>query len=267
MESGAPPVAGKAKKRLFIGLLILSLLAGAALFVGIWYLAVTPVRSVFSRLVFWLLIGATAGVVLVVTLGIGGMVLTIWWSRRLLALEGSVRVAINLLFPLALLIGRLLGRDAAEIKQSFIAVNNQMVRSRRFCLSPAQLLLLLPHCLQWSLCPHKITIDINNCHRCGRCPVNDLIALREKYGVALGMATGGTLARRHVKQYRPRAIVAVACERDLTSGIQDANPIPVLGVANERPNGPCLDTQVALDKVEEAIRFFLGAGRPAAGGG
>jgi len=257
----------KAKKRLFIGLLVLSLAAGAALFAGIWYLAVTPVRSVFGLALFWLLIGVTAAVALITALGIGGMVLTIWWSRRLLALEGPVRVAINLLFPLALGLGRLLGRDSSEIKRSFIAVNNEMVRSRRFELAPSELLLLLPHCLQWSLCPHKITIDINNCHRCGSCPVSDLIALKEKYGVTLGMATGGTLARRHVKQHRPRAIVAVACERDLTSGIQDANPIPVLGVTNERPNGPCLDTRVSLDRVEEAIRFFLGAGRPAAGGG
>ena len=248
---------GGTKKRLFIGLLSLSLLAGAALILGVWYLAVTPLHSAFGRLLFWILVGALAGVALITALGIGGMVLTIWSAHRFLALEGSVRVAINLLFPLALVIGRFLGRQPEEIKQSFIAVNNQMIRSRRFQLSPGQLLLLLPHCLQWSLCPHKITINIDNCHRCGKCPVSDLIGLKEKYGVTLGMATGGTLARRHVKQYRPRAIVAVACERDLTSGIQDANPIPVLGVTNERPNGPCLDTGVAVDKVEEAIRFFL----------
>ena len=49
----------------------------------------------------------------------------------------------------------------------------------------------------------------------------------------------------------------MACERDLTSGIQDCYPLPVFGILNERPNGPCLDTFVPLDKVEEAIRLFL----------
>jgi len=254
--------AGGAKKRLFIGLLALSLLAGAALILGVWYLAVTPWHSLFGRLLFWLLMAVLAGVVLVAAAGIGGMVLTIWSAHRFLALEGPVRVAVNLLFPLALAIGRILGRRPEEIKQSFIAVNNQMVRSRRFRLPGSELLLLLPHCLQWSLCPHKITINIDNCRRCGRCQISDLIGLKEKYGINLGMATGGTLARRHVREYRPRAIVAVACERDLTSGIQDVNPIPVLGVTNQRPNGPCLDTAVALDGVEEAIRFFLGGAGP-----
>lgn len=73
----------------------------------------------------------------------------------------------------------------------------------------------------------------------------------------MGMATGGTLARKFVRDYRPRGIVAIACERDLTSGIQDSNPIPVLGVTNERPNGPCFNTRVEVPQVEEAICFLI----------
>ena len=46
------------------------------------------------------------------------------------------------------------------------------------------------------------------------------------------------MARQMVKEIRPKAIIAVACERDLTSGIQDVFPLPVIGVLNERPFGP-----------------------------
>lgn len=53
-------------------------------------------------------------------------------------------------------------------------------------------------------------------------------------------------------------IIGVACERDLTSGIQDSYPIPVYGILNSRPNGPCIDTDVDLDIVEEGVRAFLG---------
>jgi hypothetical protein len=52
-------------------------------------------------------------------------------------------------------------------------------------------------------------------------------------------------------------IIAVACERDLSSGIQDSYPLPVFGVINHRPHGPCYDTLVDLDKVEEALKLFL----------
>ena len=68
---------------------------------------------------------------------------------------------------------------------------------------------------------------------------------------------GGTLARQIVKQIRPKAIVAVACERDLTSGIQDVFPLPVVGVLNERPIGPCFNTRVDIKRVEAAVLDFL----------
>jgi len=71
------------------------------------------------------------------------------------------------------------------------------------------------------------------------------------------VATGGTLARRIVVEKKPDIIIAVACERDLTSGIQDSFPIPVFGVLNMRPFGPCYDTDIDLDLVEKGIATFL----------
>ena len=85
----------------------------------------------------------------------------------------------------------------------------------------------------------------------------DLLNLRDQYGIRVGVATGGTLARKYVKEYRPKAIVAIACERDLASGIQDCSPIPVLGVLNDRPFGPCFNTSVSIHGVVRAIKFFL----------
>ena len=84
-----------------------------------------------------------------------------------------------------------------------------------------------------------------------------MLALAHKYGCSFAVATGGTLARQMVQQARPKAIVAVACERDLTSGIQDVFPLPVLGVLNERPFGPCFNTRVDINKLEAAILTFM----------
>ena len=120
------------------------------------------------------------------------------------------------------------------------------------------LLLLLPHCLQREECKIRITSNIFNCARCGKCNIKGLIDLADELGLNLYVATGGTLARRVVKETRPQAIVAVACERDLSSGITDTYPLPVLGVLNDRPHGPCLNTLVDLSSVREAIHFFSG---------
>jgi hypothetical protein len=80
--------------------------------------------------------------------------------------------------------------------------------------------------------------------------------MADQYGVKLLVVSGGTLARRFIKEYSPKAVVAIACERDLTSGIQDT-PLPVLGVLNIRPNGPCFNTCVDLEEVTSALEYFL----------
>ncbi|HPZ43761.1 MAG TPA: DUF116 domain-containing protein [Bacillota bacterium] len=245
------------RKRLFLGLLAFSLVGVGLLLSGIWYLVFRDNRTLIDQILLLALAGLLVGALVIACFGTGGIILTLLYARDIAVLRGPMRVALNLLFPIALALGRVFHIDQDRIKSSFIEVNNQLVRSKEFKLLPAQILVLAPHCLQWSGCPHKITVNIDNCRRCGRCPVNKLLALRDKYGIHVSMATGGTLARKFVREYRPRAIVAIACERDLTSGIQDSNPIPVLGITNERPFGPCFNTEIRIERVEEALQFFM----------
>ena len=51
--------------------------------------------------------------------------------------------------------------------------------------------------------------------------------------------------------------MAIACERDLASGIQDVYPIPSVGVLNLRPNGPCYNTHVDLKEFRQAIEEII----------
>jgi hypothetical protein len=124
-------------------------------------------------------------------------------------------------------------------------------------VKPEKVLILTPHCIQLDTCPFKITRDVNNCHQCGGCQVGELLELSRTLGVNLAVVTGGTLARRVIKTLRPQAVLAIACERDLTSGIQDVFPMPVIGVLNDRPFGPCFNTRVNMDRVKQAIQEFL----------
>ncbi len=77
------------------------------------------------------------------------------------------------------------------------------------------------------------------------------------YGVHLAIVPGGTLARKRIMEIRPKAVLAIACERDLTSGIRDAFPVPVFGVLNSRPFGPCVNTQVDMNLVKQALNQLL----------
>ncbi|MBE3585119.1 MAG: DUF116 domain-containing protein [Thermoanaerobacter sp.] len=248
-------------KRLFLGLLGASLLLVAFLAVGTWYLIFNPARSLTYQVILLIMVLLLAGIFFLALSGLAGIVITLLAARAFEPLQAPIRIAVNLFFPVALVLGRLLRIDPDRIKKSFIEVNNQMVQARNLRIPPEELLLLVPHCLQYSECPYKITVHMDNCRRCGRCCISELLDLRDKYGFNMGLATGGTLARKYVREYRPRAIVAVACERDLVSGILDSNPIPVLGVSNERPFGPCFNTSVSIPSVERAIRYFCGSNK------
>jgi hypothetical protein len=163
-------------------------------------------------------------------------------------------LTLKVLYPLLILLGGL-SKDLRERLQVFlIDLNNRLVRSQG--PKTKRILILIPHCLQINDCNIRVTNDIYNCKRCGRCGVSSLIDLADRYGLRLFVATGGSMARKIVKDLRPEAVVAVACERDLSSGIVDSFPLPVLGVINLRPQGPCFNTAVDIERVKEAVEFF-----------
>ena len=56
---------------------------------------------------------------------------------------------------------------------------------------------------------------------------------------------------------RPKAVLAIACERDLMSGIQDVFPLPAVGVLNIRPNGPCYNTSVDMNEVRRQLEEII----------
>lgn len=160
-------------------------------------------------------------------------------------------------YPIILIFSWFFRIKRDRLQKLLVDVNNRLVRSSK--LKPAKrLLLLLPHCLQQSECKIRITFNVFNCEGCGKCEIKDFTQIAKELGLELFVATGGTIARRIVVDTKPEAIVAVACERDLSSGVMDTYPLPILGIINERPFGPCFNTRVDIDKVREALRFFAG---------
>lgn len=158
-------------------------------------------------------------------------------------------------YPFLMFLGTFLKSKKTYFQSYIIKLNNSLVMKSNYQIN--KILLLLPHCIQNSKCEVRLTFNVFKCKRCGMCKIKDLIELAEKRGIAISIATGGTIARKMVKEEKPDAIVAVACERDLSSGIVDTYPIPVLGILNERPHGPCIDANVNLEKVKDAVECFM----------
>lgn len=245
-----------ARKRLFIGLAVgtsfifcfLLLLGWVIPFIG--FANIHPALPYITGIVFFLTVA-------LILFGTATLVVHVYRGRPFLGSQYFRGVSVRFFLPLMELVGRMGGISPEDVRNSFIKVNNELLLTSTGRFRPDHVLLLLPHCIQRSACSIRLSHDVNHCRRCGLCPVGGLLELRDKYGVHLAVATGGTIARRIVVETRPRFILAVACERDLSSGIQDAFPLPVFGVLNERPNGPCFDTQVSLSLTEKALRRFI----------
>lgn len=246
----------ESNKSIFIFLSILSLVVLLCFSFLFWYLIEPRIVSFSKYVAFGVKIGLG-----IFILGVSGglflIVLSALTEKDFLIPYGKKQITLKVLFPINLLLAKFFGWPKGKVTESFVEVNNSLFKAAKKRIKNDRVLILLPQCLQKFDCPHKVTANIDNCKRCGECLICDIIELKERYNLSLAIATGGTLARKVVVENRPTVIVAVACERDLTSGIQDVFPIPVYGILNQRPFGPCVNTKVNMKKLESVIKFIL----------
>ncbi|MBQ7629120.1 MAG: DUF116 domain-containing protein [Selenomonadaceae bacterium] len=244
------------KKRLFIGLLLATEFLIALMLYGIWRISYLGLEKIFEYLPA--IVGAF--LIFISTFSFGALCNMVFAVKGLPTLKLFHRYSfaiIKFLFPLAVRIGKIFGINRRQLEGSFIAVSNLIFMKSKIKVPANKLLVLVPHCLQLAQCPHKITRDPNNCKRCGGCNIGDLMKLSEELGFIFFVATGGTLARQVVVKNRPQAVLAIACERDLMSGIQDVYPLPAVGVLNIRPNGPCYNTRVDIEEVKRTLSQII----------
>jgi hypothetical protein len=176
-----------------------------------------------------------------------GSLLWVWWAVLLLSHEirrpllperlaerGPFLRLMRLTSRVADRFGR---RDWVE--NAAVKVYNTLAVMRGRKVGQGELLLLIPRCLS------KATLD-------------GVLGIAGKYGVPVFVATRGQLARRVIRERRPRAVVAVACERDMVSGLHDvAGKIPVLGLTMTLPAGPCKDASVDLGQLERWVEAYV----------
>ena len=130
-------------------------------------------------------------------------------------------------------------------------------------IHPSQRILLLPHCLRPSqTCPGKYSKRGLECPE--DCAEDCTIGRLRRVALSLGykgvcIAPGGRLAMNYVKENSPKAIVAVACQKELEEGIHGvrelsendklAPPIVIIPLVKDG----CVDTEV---DEEQALKMI-----------
>jgi len=226
-------------KRLFLGLAILSILLLILSVLLFWYLIEPRVSQLNTRLAqsFRFIIYGLIVVLLIIFIQ---TVLSIIFKRNLLIRIKNKNFSITFLIPFILALGKKIGISYDRIGNSFIKVSNSLIMTTHWKISRSKIVILLPRCL--------------------RKPIQkQIISIAQKYQCLIFTVPGGELARKIIAEQKPLAVIGIACERDLLSGIRDVQHIPVIGIPNQRPEGPCKNTTVDYHKIEDAVKFFLGS--------
>ena len=139
-------------------------------------------------------------------------------------------------------------------------------------IAPSDRVLLLPHCLrQTGNC--RATYDSRGL-LCAGCSPDCYVNILHNAALELGyrgvcVAPGGRLAVKFVREQQPKAVVAVACEKELQEGIQGVKALaglevtPLIIVIPLLKDG-CVDTAVDVKEALSIIRtgsIMVGAGK------
>jgi hypothetical protein len=136
-------------------------------------------------------------------------------------------------------VGEVFGVQRDWTDNAAVAVYNRLAWAREWRVRANELLILIPRCLS-------------------RTALDGVMDIAKRYDVATFVATRGAYARQAIRERRPKAVVAVACERDMISGLRDvAGRLPVLGLTMQLPNGPCKDASLDLVRMEAFVKKYL----------
>ncbi len=190
--------------------------------------------------VLWIVIGVLVGLQ---ALYLSVLAVSFYGGRSLLPERLLERGPYLQLMNYTSLVARAFGkRDWVE--HAAIDIYNTLAARRGRRVGKGELLVLIPRCLS------KQALD-------------GVLEIAGRYEVPVFVATRGQLARRVIRERRPRAVVAVACERDMMTGLRDvAGKLPVLGLTMQLPNGPCRDAAIDLDQMEKWVQGLVAESKP-----
>jgi len=228
----------RAGKRIYMGLLLFSILVGGVFCFFLWYMIYPRLEQFHYSLP--LIIGILVFILwFIVALWFLIMVFSIMTEKDLLMKFRGKEFSVTFLVPLVFKLGSKLGISADLLGHSFVEVSNALIKASKIKVNPENLLILLPRCLKKDL-------------------LEKISAYSEKLNIPIFVVGGGEKAREIIYKTKPKAIIGVACERDLLSGIKDViDKIPVIGIPNKRPEGPCKNTVIDFEEFRKAVTFFL----------
>ncbi|MDA8020081.1 MAG: DUF116 domain-containing protein, partial [Thermoanaerobaculia bacterium] len=146
--------------------------------------------------------------------------------------------------------------DTDYVEFTALLLNNELWRESLATIPYERRLLLLPKCLRVEdHCPAPFDELGLLCKKCGMCSIQDLQEEAERMGYAVLVAEGSPIVMAILETGQIEAIVGVSCLHVLEKvyGYMEAAAVP--GIALPLLQDDCIDTNVDLDWVWDAVHL------------
>lgn len=145
---------------------------------------------------------------------------------------------------------RLIGVKPENIERLYIDFKNDHFRDKFQQIEPGHKIVFLPQCLRRAGCKASLDEEGYHCVKCSaECKVSAIKAKAESLGYMVFVCPGGSMVSKIILKYRPRAVLGVACIKEIIMSGEDAEQIRIPYQAVELLRNGCVNTDVDVEHV------------------
>lgn len=143
-----------------------------------------------------------------------------------------------------------LGIDDERVAYTYLDLKNKMNEEEFSKIDPKNRIIFLPQCLRASSCKAPQDELGYHCQLCGKCKIATIVKEARKVGSEVFVLPGASVIPRIIKEFKPQAILGVACFRELVQGVSLTEKHNILSQTICLLKDGCKNTDVDLDSVK-----------------
>lgn len=152
-------------------------------------------------------------------------------------------------------VANFVGIKDKRVDELYVDLRNK-VCEKKFVEVPAkQRVVFLPQCLRGANCKAPQDDEGYHCLKCGGCSIAKIMEFTEKNGTRVFILPGGSMIHRMMQKYSPKAVIGVACNRELVEGISAMEKVNIPSQGIFLLKDGCKNTEVDLEEVLEKIKW------------
>lgn len=147
---------------------------------------------------------------------------------------------------------KFLGVKPENIDKLYVEIKNDYYKETFKRIPPKDKIVFLPQCLRGPSCKASVTKQGFVCNGCNKaeCRVYKIKTRAESKGYRVFITPGGSMVVKLIQKYRPRAILGVACMKEIVMAMEN---IPLPGQAIQLTRDGCINTDVKMSEVMKAL--------------